>query len=503
MRNCSARFFFALIFLQSVYSSSSAAAEDPPSNNYQGSEIAFFTPWAFFRQSLQNLLNRSQSIQKDLGSPIWNLGPYQWHLNNAQWNMESSFNPALLDAQNYTLQSKTLNFTIKVEKLWINQTIQQSISGVNLNILVQAECGPLVLTQNQAGLQAQIGFEFSAQNILTQINQFSLQWPQQSWQISPFTCRGPSGFSETLRQDLMARLSSADEIRPWLQNILSQELQNQINVQLEKIKTPTVLPPLENGTSSANLKLSFKEFRKIDQGILSLGILSWGDEGMDKSKIRPLGQLPESFATQDSILITGQDAWTDLLKAEIQAQAMWTQFDLRKSQDFLNLLKSRFLQFFVWPDLWNFSKSSAFFLSIHQPEKLTLQWNKNGSANYQSVTSAWVQAPRDSQFWNYIYLSGNASGLLQPKINDGIVTLQSNAEIKNFKARFGSEYVKAYQPNTWLASGLLEDSLNQMGQSLSFSTNLPSLDLSNGGTATAQGWLPVSGGLITIPFKLK
>jgi hypothetical protein len=489
---------FSALFLTvlTLFSGVSGRAETA-ANAYGGSEIAVFTPWSFFQKSLSTAVANNQNAQKDLGDLDVTLNGFNFHLGHVQWKLAADFAPGVLTPNSYELKSNHLAFTLSIDKISLNQTVEQVIGGVLVQVQVQADCGPLTMAQSSAQASARIGFQLGAGDVATHVDQFDLQWPTPSWQISALSCQGPAGIDLNIQTQLASALATSTAFKPMLQDELAKYLQDQVGGLLEKLKMPVTLPIDQSATP---LALNFKNFQTVNGGVLTFGSLIWND----KANVRPfaLKDAPTGLASDAPILLTTQEGWTDLLTAQIAARPEWTAIDLRAQDFFMRVLNSRLLQFFLWPDLWNFSKSSPFTLAVGKPANLKLSWNADGSAKIAMDSFAWVQSLRKNKSWNIIGLSASASGKISAAIHDGQLSLQAQIQSSGLKGKFADDYIKAFNPNTWLATSLLQDFFNKMGQNVGTTIPLPALDLGILGSAKANGWNALSGGLIAIPFQV-
>ena len=412
----------------------------------------------------------------------------------------SDFDSSSPSNTTFALQSKSLAINIHVQQASIDQVIDRVIDGVTFHLHIKASCGPIDLSQSTAQAQAHLSYQFGPQNISTHLDQFNLQWAPNSWSITPFTCVGPAGIDQQIQQQLSAQLQSADGIQGWVQQLVSNYIQNEVNADIDLLRAPKTLP-LPSG--ALPVQLLFSNFETNDQGVMTHAHLVW-DTKKANPKFRPLALnvIPQTVSMQNASLFLPQEGISDLLNAQLQARPLWNKVSLNDQEGFAKVLDSRFIQFFVWPDLFNFSKSTPFYLSVQKPAALNLHWQKDGSAQTSFKTKAWVQAQRDGTWWNYVQLSGSASGKLSPKIQRGQFKLNVQMSTSDFGAVFGENYMGRYNPNTWIATSVIQDFINSMAQNYQYSFQIPSLDMGALGQAQASSWKGVGQGLINIPFQI-
>ena len=395
-----------------------------------------------------------------------------------------------------------LKLGITIQQIAVDQMITKVFGGVTLQIHVQATCAPVTLVQNSAQAAARVLYQFSPQNISTHVDQLSLQWPSQSWIISPVNCQGPSGLDEQIRAALIAQLQTADSVKAYLEAGLSQKIQSSVESALNQIKQPT---PINIPGSPLQLALTFSQFQLTNSGLLSYAALTWAGSP-DFKNITPLQlkDVPTELVTsQTPVLISSTQGWTDFIRAELLASPPVSRVNLNDQPNFRQILASSFLEYFFWPDLLYYSKNSPFTLAIQTPEIQELVWQTNGSAQANLISTAWMQSVRAKQNWNYIKLSGQAKADLNPQINNGQFVLSAKISDAQLSESFGPDYIKQFHPNTYVSKFFIDQISSQVQTSFNFANALPDLDLGVLGSARFNGWRGLQNNLIAIPLEIK
>jgi hypothetical protein len=503
--------FFAQTFwglcLLFLFVSNSLSAGNPPRSlktaTEQGEIVALFTPFSYFEKAMQKIIN-STSIQEHANLPnqIVKVDQLDWHINGVSYDIQTEFNPGTLTANTYEISSRKLKLAITIQQISVDQMITKVFGGVTLQIHVQATCAPVTLVQNSAQAAARVIYQISPQNISTHVDQLSLQWPSQSWIISPVSCQGPSGLDEQIRTALINQLQTADAVKPYLETGLSQKIQSGVEAALNQIKQPT---PIAVPGNPLQLVLTFGQFQMTSSGLISYAALSWAGAPEFKN-IRPL-QLkevpPEIVTSQTPILISSTEGWTDFIRAELLASPQETRVSLNDQQNFRQILASSFLEYFFWPDLLNYSKRAPFSLAIQTPDLQDLTWQANGTAQANLVTTAWMQSVRAKKNWNYIKLNGQAKAELTPQIKNGQFTLAAKITDTNLTEAFGPDYVKQFHPNTYVNKFFIDRISSSVETTFHFSNALPDLDLGVLGLGRFNGWLGLQNNLIAIPIDIR
>ncbi len=496
--------FILTVFIVLILNTSLAhsAALPPPTPASEGAVIALFTPFAFFEKSLKSVMT-TYSTQDQAAFPdqIVSVDGLNWHISGVTYSIQSDFTQGSLLPQSYQIRSRNLKLSISIQQISIDQVVTTQSGGITLDVHVQAKCAPITLIQNAAQASAQIAYQFSPQSISTQVTQFNLQWPAQTWAIGSLNCQGPSGIDSKIQSALGQNLQSADTLKPYVQDALSAKIQEQVDDVVEQIKRPT---PIVVPGNPLKLLISFKQFQITKLGLISYGQITWNGIP-DPSHVTPLAmtEVPaELVNATDPVMVTADAGWTNFIKAELAATPGPTMVNLNQQESFSRLLKSNFFDFWLWPDLMNYGLNSPFNFAIETPHLSSFTWQKDGTAIIETNTSGWVQSLRENKTWNYVHMTGQAIVSIAPQITNGTFTVVANVHPSDIRSRFGNDYIAAFHPAQFLSPLITAEISKNLNHSFLFTTALPSYDLGGVGIAQFNGWTPLSGGtMIAIPVK--
>ncbi len=468
----------------------------------QGAIVALFTPFAFFEKSLQTMMTTySTQDQSSFPDQTVNVDGLNWHISGIRYQIQSEFTRGNLQAQSYDIQSRNLKMSISIQHISVDQVITSNQGGITLDVHVQANCAPVQLNQNSATASARIDYKFSPQSISTQVTEFNFQWPKQTWVISSLNCQGPAGIDSKIQAALANNLQSADTMKPYIQNALSQKIQDQVDNIVDQIKRPT---PIVVSGNPLNLVLSFKQFQISKYGLMAYGQITWNGVP-DASQITPLGihEVPAELQNAtEPVLITASQGWTNFIEAELEATPITTRINLNSDASFSQFLKSNFYEFFLWPDLMNYSLNSPFNLAISTPKLNALTWLKDGTAQIQISPTGWIESLRQGKVWNFVKLFGQAKAHISPQIIDGVFKVVASVQNTSVSYQYGSDYISNFRPNQFISPLIINKFSKNLETSFLYSNPLPSFDLGPIGIARFNGWVPINSGThIAIPVK--
>jgi hypothetical protein len=173
----------------------------------------------------------------------------------------------------------------------------------------------------------------------------------------------------------------------------------------------------------------------------------------------------------------------------VAQKSLWPQttVSLNKISAFQDLLGNRFIQFFIWPDLFNYATTSPFNLvsDVQGSPKITL--GTQNKAAVQAPVSSWIVSKRDNRSWYYLHLQSQVSGNMTYGVSKGSlnVTLQ-NSNVQS-TVGFGVDYLKAYNPNTFISTSTIQDAVNQASAVEKRSVAIPQVQVFEGLRLRAEG----------------
>jgi hypothetical protein len=489
------------------------AYTDSPVPAAHSGSAALLIPWNSFADNLGLLLKDYQAHdQESLADQVVSVDSLDWHITGVTTTVDARFKPQQFTPQFYTIGSTGLNISIGIAQIAVDQVITRTVGGVTVHVHVQAQCGPVQLSQSHAQGTAKIGYEFSMQAIRTTVSELALHWPDASWAINDFACQGPAGLDQQLKNNLAERLKNPAPFLPAIQTTLTAKIQTEVNALVDKLKKPVVVAPQR---SQLPLHLVFDHFISQKAGLVVYGQLSWFSTlgsaalltprplGLDEPVETRIETLPDAVLKSSTpVLITRRALWTQLIEAELAANHAVTVLDLSSQDFFKKLMSSRLKQWLVWPDLLNFAPTTPFHFLLEPPQVTSLTWLEDGSAQALINSGGWIQADRGGSNWNYIRLSGDASAHITPQITQGKLELNTVSSKSHVSPSFGYDYIQAFHPNVFLGPALLTSLKQSLETTLNYETALPAISLGNFGVAQFNGWSAVAPDSIAIPIAL-
>lgn len=450
-----------------------------------------FFPWVTVNKTASDFLTKEpQRWRGSLPETDLNFGEFQVKARGVQWDVYGQISGLSWSAQGAKLNATRFSARLAIEEISVDQVIERRLGGNVIRVHLQARCGPLRLRQDAAQIGGELSLLWKKLAPQISVSKASLSWPANSWVLEAFTCSGPAGFDKLLKDQVIAGLANAELVKPWLEKGLRDNLPTLASTIEEKLQQ--ILSFTMQGTDRS---LRAIDIRSLDQGLwISMGLHADADASEPPEAARLQGQDPLLWLRSSALTELVKDEWS-------RSVPEWTSTDLRQNEGFLSLLKSRFLQFFVWPDLWNYSKSSPFKLAVQRPD--ISAWKENSPLRFTGPIqmNAWIQSQRGGRTWNYVSIQGSGQGELSMSLREGRLNLAAQAKASSVRTAFGAEYRRTYPATGWLASSILNSALTAKAISFAKTWDLPRIDLGAAGLWQAHELQSESGDWLRVPFK--
>lgn len=263
---------------------------------------------------------------------------------------------------------------------------------------------------------------------------------------------------DVLREEILNQLKDASAFKPMLSTFLEEGVQPKLQSILEQIRQP-----ITASTGKGQVRFQIGALEVASTGILANVQSGTGAKALAITQAT-LDTLPQDKPT----MLGGLEMIEAVVENELGAREDYFSLDLQKVSGFRKLMKSRFLQFFVWQDLFNYKKSSPFYLRIHNPRTLTLSQTGTGGILETSVgVNAVMQSYRDDTWWSYVVMQGSAKASIAVALSDGKLSYKTTLGSPEVSIGYGPEYVARYGKPSGLPKDRLRSSLSGHQKDLS------------------------------------
>lgn len=467
-------------------------------NAFASSEAAMWIPWTVLRQKVEKIFPAEPRLwREELADQTLSVGGLQWKLAGLRADFQLERGAFDFDGRRVQLQIPHAALRLTIGSLAVDQIIEREVNGIIARVHLQAQCGPFRLSQDQAQADTQISLNWKELELQSRIDALDLQWGHGSWTLSEIACSGPAGFDVLLQQEVTKQLQTPEAFRPILKQVLGQRLQATIDSALSPLKN---LRSVEIPGADQTLNFQALHFDAREQGLAVLMKITTTPE----VSLHGFTLTPEIIAGAPAdrpSLHFPQGFLNESLETWWKTQPAWTSFDLQKIGAFRSLMNSRFLQFFLWPDLWNYAKTAPFTLKVKRPENLSMQWSANGEASFSSELIAWMQSSRAGKIWDYVWLRGQATTKLNFSFASGLLKIRGSILPRGLSTGYGPDYRARFGWSGWLPGSILNQAAAAAAPSLSYDFAWPDLDLGDGGKYRATQLRIPQDGIISLDWE--
>lgn len=444
-------------------------------------EIAQWIPWSIISDELKKIPTQFQTSQ---GATTLQFGEWAPIIPGSQFQVSGTLSDLQISQSGAQAQVSNISARLAFDGLKIDQTIIREINGNQIKVRVQADCQPFEIQIYPFSIAARASFQKQGQMWAPQLTNLELQIPIESWSVSPLVCQGVSGFDQSLLRLIQVGLSQPETFEDTLKNWIAPKISEAwtsswnklLNENWQSLQIKSLSDPMENG---------FYLKGKIN--------ISKSSEVLLPSLL----QAPENLSAPQLILST--EGFTSLVEDNIKSVSLQN-YNLQQISAFQKIMRNRFIQLFVWPDLLHFSRKTPFYLStIPADTKMSLQSKGMGLWDMSMQTRGYVQVDRKGKTWNYLNWGIGMSAQLQTQIKDSQLVLTTTQSKSNINWAFDPAYVQAFRPSGSIPKSVLEEAGKALFENRTVQKELPVLHL-QGKQWKLDGWKQ-NGSLILMDWK--
>lgn len=462
-------------------------------------ETALVLPWNFVQQSLTSY-SRSNP-----GPLSFDLGPFSVEAQGvpvtvpgAHVDIVMTVKPVQATGNETVWRADGVKTQISLQGFSVLKTVNQIVNGIPVTVTLSAQCSAFSLIQNNGSAEMHWIWSAADNSLHAELRTLTLGWPANSWQVSQLSCTGAGDFAGLVQSELQKQLAQPEAIaemaKPYAQNALNEQMAQALN----RWKVPRTI---NDGKQALTIVLSGTQTIN-SKGVLLTGLARLGTQSPDRD-----GTVVPLNLTESTVQQVGDQPTLVISKKTIDSlvrqKSLWPKVttNLNKISGFQDLLGSRFIQFFVWPDLFNYNTNSPFSMvsEVQGTPKITL--SSANKAWVEGDVSSWVISKRQNKSWYYIHLQSQIAAWMTYGISKGQfnVTLQKS-DVKNAQVGFGLDYVGTFNPNTYIATSTIVDAANEAQAAQSQSVTIPSIQVFEGLTLQAVGLSRPSDGFFFVKW---
>ncbi|MCB0384078.1 MAG: hypothetical protein KDD43_01700 [Bdellovibrionales bacterium] len=259
--------------------------------------------------------------------------------------------------------------TFSIGKVETSQIIERVINGVRVRVHLQGACEGISARLIDDKVQAELRLSRSVQPSRLNWNLEDLFVTNQNWRfdLSIEKCQAPQGYDEVLKEEIYRYLGQTNLWQGTIETLIQEKVDQwslQVSNQL---------------MMAAPINLGFQNFKMI----MAPQVLDENPRGDLVIRGKIFGYFPHSQAkakrlnvefdqgdggldgTEGTVIAIPPNFISALLEAFSANGELYQSVKFQEVEGLRDLMRSRWYQFFLWPDLLNFSKKTNFVLQFY------------------------------------------------------------------------------------------------------------------------------------------
>lgn len=393
--------------------------------------------------------------------------------------------PLLGSAQNdLELQSRDLQAQMVISNVFVDQDIIKTVGGITGQFHIKAQCHDVTLNlkKNLGDFKISLKPEILANQGRAEVQDISLAWQSRAWVAQDFQCSGAEGFVNLVQQEVQKiSADSAAFINPHKAQMISYLQQYMNSKEIDFSQPRKIL----SGRTDVDISMVVDRFDDTNlESILVKGRLIIRFTRNTKDERKYLNLLLNNSTFYDHNVNQAQLRLPVNFVKEMVAQSYvansWIhKFSSDKISGFSSLMSSRFMQFFVWPELMRYPKNSLFEFDFYS-DKDVLVSGKGLQYRLSMNLLTKMLAPQNGSFVAFMNFSTPLQSQLQLSVQDGLTRVQFSNTALSLRYQWDSQYIKNFSPRTRFSASMIQSRILSSLSSSGITFQLPKIPLSEG-----------------------
>lgn len=443
------------------------------------SKAQLYLPWPMLNTKLNTVLSGSNSnYSTKVAASTINADGIFWHITNIVYNGTTKKPVSHTNGSQLDFQADNSALKVTAEEISVDQIIEKVVNGATVRIHLQATCGPLTFTQPNASIASTFNIDWSTGSPTALLKSTALSWAQNSWVIQDFTCQGPEGLPQILKDQISERLKNADDFKPYLTEFLTSRVQTLVQDSLAKIRDPLTL---QAGSSHQTFKVG--KFFNVPQGLIAdLTISTNSSDPILPPVGLPSPALLSSLSSTTPTMIAPKTLFEQIVRDELNSRPTTIKSDLQQNASFHALMQDRVKQTFGWSDLTKYDKNAPFPLTIFRPKFEGVTLTSDGKLRSTFALNGIVQSYRDGKWWSWLSIGGQATAEVQLTVANGTVKYATNMNPSAAVIDYASDYKVKYKKDSPPPADRMKEALTGPQSALSGTYQFPIINLTDIGS---------------------
>jgi hypothetical protein len=378
------------------------------------------------------------------------------------------------------LASTSLEASIHIEALTVDHIIEREVGGIIGRFRIQARCENvnLNLTKNAGSFTLSLSPRVNSGQVGADVQDFALAWSPGAWTLQgELKCEGAEGFDTLIKDQVQAFAQDSKSFLEPKRALIAEYLTTYFSNLNFDLGTPR---ELVSARTDIKTSLVFDETKEDStQGLWAKGRVIMEFQKSTRNKSQKL-VLQSSIFTETAgsqVLIRLPQEFAREVVAEAFSANSWAQrFSSGSIPGFSTVMNSRLTQFFVWPELRNYSKSAKFLFDLNSKKDFEVS-GQGLQYSVKSTLQAKMWAPRSSGYVPFMNFTIPLTSKVQMSVNKGILQTKLPNPSLSIGYAWDADYVRKYNPSEKFAASTIRDKVqdNLWGETLTY--KLPKVPL--------------------------
>lgn len=389
--------------------------------------------------------------------------------------------PSLSDGQSLLeLTSKNMQAELHMGEVSVDHIVEREVGGIIGRFRVQALCKDVVLnlTPGKGSFSVVIAPSLENTRAGTEVQAVNLSWLPGSWTSQGIQCSGVEGFADLIKQEINKIANDSKSFVEPQKELLKKYVQDylkDIQIDFSKPRQLIVARP------DLSILMKVNEYKDLGndgakiKGVLEIQFQKSADAGL---KVLTLDPKTEDVKTDQARLRLPQSFVKEVMRRAYSANSWLHQVTSDKLPGFSTLMNSRFSQWWVWPELMNFSKSAKFRFDVYSNKDVDIQ-GSGLEYKMKSTLLAKMNAPKSGNYVPFMNFSIPLNSTVRLKVENGKAQATFVDPIMGLTPQWDSSYLNKYGANRKFSSGTIRDRIVGSLWGRTVSVAVPSIPLSD------------------------
>jgi hypothetical protein len=440
----------------------------------------------------------TSGVEKVNGSPTWDwpelhfTSPYKtaWMGVQAKGPFSLSFTTESIAAQQIGIELDWDNPALTVGQFQIDDTITRTVGATTIRIHLTGQCTGMSMSvpEGKWRMKGHLGWAWGPGGGTNgmQFKWLDFQFSQNNGataQANLGQCQGPSGLQTAMQQ----AFDGISKDQTWIENTLKNGVLNWVQSSLAGVHGDLMQPRVFPLKAGLDMNWTPDTLNGLPGGLIRVA----GHLNLQKNTAKAYSQTLDRTYTDQSLTqvkesgyVLPKDTMTALMDFLYHTGDLQYRTTSDKVSAFSSLMNSRFMQFFVWPDLMSFASKTVFYFDVLTSGSPALAGGEalvDGGVQYAMqaplVVHQW--APVSGKYIPYVDFSSQVTGKMQASVDGNQIKLQMLPNQLNVKTNFRGEFSLIRYVNNWIATSLLGSRVQSYLTSTPLTLNVPSWQMSD------------------------